>query len=516
MTKQKTISILTILLAIIFVVILVLPMTSVDIMSYLLHDSRWWLNQYWDWYNSFPNSSPIAISGYNNSGLAINLFYPNTILKILEIPLILLKIKNLYIVMGTMTILINLILGFFIYINTKALSFQKPWLVTITLVLFQNIPLNGGLTNSLPQQLATAFIYLGVYSIITARYEYMIISTILLINTSFTTSMIAALTYLAVLLILKKPFEAWLQIMFNGIIGLTACMPLLLNIFKNLHSVTRPSFQFNLTRSPWFFFSYFKHPDPTTIIAFSVRIIGPLLIIGFIYITYTKYVSRIIPIFLASIAIISSSPKVSAALTMPIQTGTWPRIWPIVVVVSMIALTQTNLKKYSSYMIAMSIVFLALISSNLNFVSFDNMKNTNYVAAIKSKNWNDAYKYVLTNLHLESTSGAVLIKSLPENVAPISPDYMPVTARTKDNVLVYSTPHQWKTKYGLEKHSVDHGSKLKITINPKHKVTPLGVWHYDFLKYNVSSTHGTVSVTNRDMFEYHGTKKTTIFISLKN
>ena len=490
-------------------------MTRIDRVSYLIHDSRWWLNQYWDWFNTFPRSAPIATYGYNTTGLAINTFYPNTTLKILEIPLILLHIENPYIVMGILTILCNMILGLCLYLNVKVLSIQKPILVTTALVLLQNIPLNGGLTNSLPQQLGNAFIYLGVYAIISKRYEYMIISTILLLHTSFTTSIIAGVVYAIVLIVSHSSFQDWLEVLFNGIIGVSASMPMLISVFKNISHVAKPTFNFNLAKTPWFISGYLNHPDPTTIIAFSARIIGPLLVIILIYITYTKYTSKVIPVILLSITLISASPKISAAMTIPIQVGTWPRVWPIVVTLALIAISNMDTTRYYKYIIGFSIILLGLMSSNLNLISFNNLKDTNYVKAYKTKNWNDVYGYVLTNLHLVYTSNQTLIYSSPDNMGPISPDYIPSKASIKDNILAYETPSYWKSKYGLEKHAIDKGRKLKITIDPKHNVTPLGVWHYDFLKYNVSSTNGKVVASNHDMFEYHGTKKTTIYISLK-
>ena len=112
--KIENISLVCILLT-----LFIIPMTHLDILSYLQHDSRWWSNQYLEFYTTFNHSTPVSFSSYNNSGLAITTFYPNTFLKLLEIPLVLLKIKNLYIVMGTLTILIYAINLLFIYMNTR-------------------------------------------------------------------------------------------------------------------------------------------------------------------------------------------------------------------------------------------------------------------------------------------------------------------------------------------------------------------------------------------------------------
>lgn len=135
--------------------------------------------------------------------------------------------------------------------------------------------------------------------------------------------------------------------------------------------------------------------------------------------------------------------------------------------------------------------------------------------AFRSKDWSNVYRYANIQLKISDSNNRVLIGTESSPVADVSPDYIPRKATLKDNRIAYQPPIIWKSKYGLEKHAIDKGRKLKITINPKHNVTPLGVWHYDFLKYNVSSTKGQVVVSNHDMFEYHGTKKTTIFISLK-
>jgi len=519
MTKTKlkfnkyTLYNITFIIAIL--ILFIIPMTHLDRTSYLLHDGRWWLNQYYEFYSTFPNTSPIALNGFNNSGLAINFFYPNTTLKLFEIPLILLNIQNPYIVMGVLSMIATLLTTLIIYLILKELKLEQPLLLSLFVVLIQLMPLNAQLTNSLPQQFAASFLYLGVYGIISKKYKYITISTILLLNTSFTTCVIAALVYAFTLLYQKANIKEYLLTGIYGIIGIVATLPLLIPIFKNIHSVSQPTQNFAAAKSPWTLLTYLTDNQLGTAQAYTVRSIGPLIVLVLMYITYTKYRNKILPITLIAISLISLSPRISGVITTPIQPGTWTRIWPLVIVCTIFALQNYNIKKHIKALISVMALLLVVISSSLMLLNFNDFKNTNYVAAVRKQNWKEAYRYVNINLDITLKNGHVILRSQPQDAADISPDYIPKKATLKDNLIVYQPPVILKSKYGLEKHAIDKGRKLKITINPKRKVTPLGVWHYDFIKYNIKTTNGYVNVSNHDMFEYHGTKKTTIFISLK-
>ena len=342
------------------------------------------------------------------------------------------------------------------------------------------------------------------------------ISTIVILHTSFTTAIISAIVYATILIITKESISGWINTFFAGTLGIAASMPMLVNIFKNIHYIQGPTHLFNDTSAPWTIIGYLNHPNSQIIITYLTRIIIPLMIIVAMYATYTKYTSKITLYLLIILTFIAASPRLSIILSSPIQAGTWSRIYPLILVLAMLSLSNIDFEKYSYVLPIIGISGLVLIMVTLHIFIPQSHQNTPYMNAFRSKDWSNVYRYANIQLKINDNHNHVLIDSKPSPIANLSPDYIPKKATLKDNRIAYQPPIIWKTKYGLEKHSVDHGSKLKITINPKHKITPLGVWHYDFLKYNVSSTHGTVSVTNRDMFEYHGTKKTTIFISLKN
>jgi len=493
----------------------IIPMTYLDRMSYLLHDGRWWLNQYYEYYSTFPQNTAVAFNGFNNSGLAINMFYPNFILKIIETPLIILHVQNPYIVMGILNIITISLTFIVLYAIIKQFDIKKPLLATLFVLSIQIMPLNGELTNSIPQQLAVAFLYLGVYAIISKKYEYMIFSTILLVFTSFATCMIAILVYAFVLIIQRESFINWIFVGLHGLIGLLATYPLLFNIFSNLSKVSQPTNNFAGLNAPWTIITYILTDRINTAEALVIRSLGPLIILVIAYLTYTKFSHKLIPYTLAFISIISLSPKISGVLTTPIQAGTWTRIWPIVVVCAMYFLKNIDMQKHYKAITTGTFIIMTIFIMSLNIFNFNDLKETNYVHAIKTKNWSEAYRYSNINLDLTFKNNAVMLRSKPTVVASISPDYIPAKATLNENAIAYTTPQKWLSKYGLEKHTINNGKTLKITINPKRKVTPLGVWHYDFIKYNIKTTNGYVNVSKHDMFEYHGTQKATIYISLK-
>lgn len=399
--------------------------------------------------------------------------------------------------------------------NTCLLNKKRPFQIAIIVLILTCIPLIGGLNNSLPQQLATTFVFLGVYGIISKKYEYFMISTIVILHTSFTTAIVSTIIYAVLLIVTKESISGWINTFFAGTLGIAGSMPMLINVFKNIHYVQGPTHSFNDTSAPWTIIGYLSNPNSQIIIAYLTRIIIPLIILVAMYITYTKYTSKITLYLLIILTIIAASPRLSIILSSPIQAGTWSRIYPLILVLAMLSLSNINFEKHLYVLPIIGISGLILITSTLHMFVPQSHQNTPYMNALRSKDWSNVYRYANIQLKISDNHNSPLIRSEPSPIADISPDYIPKKATLKDNHIAYQTPVIWKSKYGLEKHAIDKGRKLKITINPKHNVTPLGVWRYDFLKYNVSSTQGQVLVSNHDMFEYHGTKKTTIFISLK-
>lgn len=482
--------------------------------SAFYHDGRWWANQYFDFKKSFPHVMPVSFAAYNNTGLAINIFYPTGTLRLLETPLILLNVQNPYIVMGYMNIISIACVIISIYLIASHLNYKNKLLISLTFSTIYLSPLLNGPVNSITQQVATALMYLGVYGIIAKKYQYITLSTFLLLNTSISSSLIAAITFFTVMLLYKQSKTEWVKFIGFGAIGVVLNVPSLITLISSLHAVQPPTDTFSFKNAPFTILGYFSKKINLPYIAI-MRIVNLLSISVILWVIYSninvQYKKKIIlPLILV---IITALPKLNSILSTPIQQGTWARTWPLLIILTFLLFQYVSIhKKY--YLVILGVIASLNIMTEISNLNLNSTVSKTTQSNITNKRWNDVYSEIQAVAWSSNEHSKEYDKTI-QSVAKFSPDYIPKKATLRDNTIAYNTPYAWKSKYGLEKYAIDKGRKLKITIDPKHNVTPLGVWHYDFLKYNVSSTNGKVVASNHDMFEYHGTKKTTIFISLK-
>jgi len=507
----------------IFIIILMLlyylvPTTNIDNSSYLLHDARWWYNQYIEFKYSFPSIMPISFSAFNNSGLAMTVFYPNNIIRLIEIPLVLCNVSNPYIVIGYLSI-INIIITFsMIYLVVKYLKIKHPIFISLFFTSFFVLPQDVGPVNSISQQLAIGFIFYGMYGIISKKYTHLIIATILLLNTSISSSMIAIIAFFTIQIITASTYDEWKKFITAGVMGIIGALNVLIPILKNINNVIQPTQNLSSNKTKITIFEYYNNNliDSFFLIKIILFVTSSILILLYLYASYKQKNSlkiKIVTAIAVTMTALSLFPKLNGWIMTPIQPGTWTRTWPIFIILIIFLFSTIHLEKYFLICVSIAISTLLISVSLLNSSPITEI-NKEYNTAYKNKNWQDVASNLQISIY-DIPSNKKDYNHIKNMIADLSPDYIPAKATLNDNKIVYTTPQEWLSKYGLEKHSINNGKTLKITINPKHNVTPLGVWHYDFLKYNVSSTQGQVNVSKHDMFEYHGTKKTTIFISLK-
>lgn len=498
-------------------IINLIPMTKFDQISVYLRDGRWWENQYYDYLSMFPHTSNIAIAGFNHSGLAINMFYPNIILRILELPLVLLNVRNMQVMMASMTILLLAMLVLTLYAITKSMSLKQPFFTAVILTLIQSVPLHVTATNSLPQQLGIIILLWGVYAIINKKYLIMIISTAMLLMTSLTTSMVAVVAYALILILQKSSFTEWLIVGLHGIMGVVLASPILIPILKNLKYVSKPTQRFEAMNAPFTVINRVmtNHLDLAT--PYLVRTMAVMLIFIMLLSSFTFLKRKFVTISLVIFALISSSPKISGVISSPIQPGTWVRFWIIVTLLTLYVFTEFDIEKHflNSFIIIIPIIGL-MINSLFIFPSGDAVHTKEY-APIQKKSWDHAYATTLTGQHIlaKSHPSSHFRFDGPKNSALYSMDYTPITARVKDNALVYTDRVKFEKKYGVSKKAINQGTTIQITVDPKSKVTPLAVWYYPFINYKTSITNGKLVHNKHGMFEYHGTEKTVITISEK-
>ena len=161
---------LTIIISILLICYLIIPMTPLDTISYLRYDARWWYNQYIEFKQSFPNINPVAFTGFNNSGLIINQFYPNNTLRLLEIPMILFNVESPQLVIGILTLMTSILSSIGIYLNVKALEIKHTIFHTAVFTTILLSAQNSGPLNSVTQNLGIAIMLFAVYGIYSRKY----------------------------------------------------------------------------------------------------------------------------------------------------------------------------------------------------------------------------------------------------------------------------------------------------------------------------------------------------------
>lgn len=488
----------------------IIPMTRIDYTSYVSHDARWWLNQYYEYYHTIWHPNPVAFNGFNHTGLIINSAYPNIILKAYETPLVLMHIQNPYLVIGIQTLLLANIFVILYYTLLKQLNVETNIRLTLSLFFTSVMVLTGrGIVNSIPQLLATAFILLGVISIIGTKKEWlMVISVVGLLGSSLTTSAIGLITFALVFFI--QPTKIKFKKLFKyGLIGSLIMSYNIYSIIRTVASVQKP-YQHGMQKFPTFFIENILKGDGMVFItvAFFLFLV-PLLFHQ--KETLNKYIASIVSIYL----LLSAFPKFSAILMTPIQQGTFQRIWTIFAIIIVFWIVPISTKN-NKIIIALSTSILIMLSS-LTYIYYPitHAVQTPFVKALHNKQWDKLYAIINTDMLLQDKSKQLLMKATTYDTAKISPDYIPKNATLKENIIAYSSPHTMFKKYGVTKYPVNSNTvRVRVQKN-NFSSTPLGVWHYNFIKYHASSDTGHITIKN-GMYYYNGHKPAIITIKSIN
>lgn len=489
-----------ILLNILFIV----PMTNIDYTSYLSHDARWWLNQYYEYYSTFGHANPVAFHGFNHTGLAINMLYPQSILKLIETPLVLLHIVNPYLVIGILTITLANTFLILNYAIAKKLKTELP--LSFALLMTSILLLTGrGITNSIPQLIATAFILIGVIAIIDNKKQYLMILSIYgMLSSSLTTSVIGAIT-LVLIFFIAPSYKKFKSLFIYGVIGLILALPRLYSIFKVINHVQKPY------QGPMQVFQNFiliNISSPKALIFITTALFCLLIPLALKDAhKLNKYIGTIILIYI----LLSAFPKIASRMMTPIQEGTFQRIWTLFSIISIFWIYPIIKSHYRIILNLFTTLILSMSFMTYVYYPISNAIQTPIIKAYNNKNWNEMYAIINTDMLLQDKSKQLLLKSDIKDTAKYSPDYIPSQAKLKQNIVAYTSPSQLEKKYGVKKQPIAN-NKLRINITPRHKSTPLAVWKYDFINYKITSTSGTIKVKH-GMFYYDGTKPATITIA---
>ena len=481
----------------------ILPMTGLDYTSYVSHDARWWLNQYYEFYHTIGHSNIVAFNGFNHTGLLINSTYPNITLKLFELPLVLFHIINPYLVIGFLTILITNIYLYMFNALLSELNTLKSYRLSLSCLYVAIISLTGkGIVNSIPQLISVIFIIMGAIAISSKNKDCLMAPAVAgLLMTSLTTSVIGLITFIIIFFI-KPSMQKFIRLFSAALIGLLLVLPKLIMILYYISQVNLP-YQGTMSFFPKSLFVNNSH--------------------GFLYITIATFI-LLVPLIikpnnprpslvgwiLLAYIIISAFPQFASELMSFIQKGTFQRMWVVVSIISVYWITPTPTK---SHKLLIDIVTLLLILTSVRtyvYYPISNAKPTPLIKALKHKDWDTAYSVINSNVKLIDKSGQYLIYSTISNTAKFSPDYTPKEAKTRELNTAFTPSNALKKKYGVSKFA-NKPNTLTIYVSPKSNQTPLGVWSYSFIKYHVSSSNGKVTTKN-GMFYYYGTSSTKITI----
>lgn len=502
-------NIVNILLTILLLLMYIIPMAGLDYTSYLSHDARWWLNQYYEYYHTFGSQSPVAFNGFNSSGNVINIAYPQSILKIIETPLVMLHIQDPYIVIGLLTITcVATYVGLY-YVITNQLHIDNPYLTSLFMTSI--LVLTGrGIINSIPQLIATSFILVGIIAIINEqKWWLMSISVAGMIMSSLTTSIIGAITLIIVFFI-SPTWSKFKKLMAGGLIGLAVALVDLIPILRTTLNVNTPykdGIQDGLR--------VFLIGAPTYKSYLFVTIAILTLLIPLLSKNYNR-LNILLGVIIGIYILISLFPQFASNVIMaPLQKGTYQRVWTLFAVISLFWLKPMLTHKNKTIIALSTLVLISMSYSTYIYYPISTAVKTQFIQAYKNKDWHRTYQIIDSNINLrDAKSGQLLMNPKIEDTAKFSPDYTPKNATIKNNIISRLTNDTLIEKYGVSKHAVD-SNKLKISVNPKLKTTPLGVWSYDFIHYNISTTNGKV-ISKDGMFYYIGQNPTTIKIHATN
>ena len=506
LTKLKN-NIYNILLTIMIGFLYIVPMGRIDYTSYLSHDARWWLNQYYEYYHTFGHASPVAFYGFNKAGSVINIAYPQAILKILETPLVMLHMQDPYIVIGVLTMMIVASFIGLIYIINKKMRLPDPYLTS--LLMTSVLVLTGrGVVNSLPQLLATSFILIGVIAIIDdTKWYLMTVSVAGMLMTSLTTSIVGALT-LIIIFFTTPSWSRFKKLMLSGIVGLGIGLLTVIPILHLSKIVNMPytgGMQFKLAT----FILTSLNPQDYIFITVALFIFIIPLASKQNY-KLNKTLGVIIMIYL----VLSLFPQFTNDIIMaPLQKGTFQRIWTLFAIIAICWITPVINSKHKHLIALLTTCVLSTSYATYIYYPISTAAQTPFVKAYHHKDWDKAYAIVDSEIYLrDKKTGQLLLKPELSETALFSPDYTPKNATKKTLEKVFMSPDTIHKRDGVKKVTID-GNTLKVIVNPKQKITPLVVWHYDFLHYKIDGP--TKNLTVKDgMYYYKGKTPATITITV--
>lgn len=492
-----------------------LPMFKFAATAYLATDGRWWINQYFEYYNTFPYHGKVAFSGFNQTGLALNSFYPTLPLRWLETPFVLLHVQNIYILFGSISIIITATSFIALYLITKTIGSKNNYFTASMALLIHTAIINPGFSNSLPQYLANTFVLFGVYGLISKKHWILFPTTFGILTTSFATSITACFIYLCVMLASSQNLKDWLKDAFYGIIGLLIALPTILPALMHIKDVMSPTKEFMPTTRNFFFTSYFHTHGIATAVPITVRVIITAAIFALGVLAYKK-LSNKAWLWIAFFYLLTMLfPYFSGFLSAPVQAGTWIRTWPLVSIMY-IYLSQKS-SKCINYTSAVIIVFAAMTTYliGVNYDKVDELQPSTFSKALKKDDLKQVSQNMSSDVLLKNKKGKTVLKGTSEHIARVSPDYIPAKATLIDRDLAFLPQKQLYKNYGVQKTIVKNNpNAIKLQVNPILDSTPLAVWHYDFFKYHVTSSAGQVEATNHGTFEYHGKSPAMITIEV--
>lgn len=500
MTKNNLYKYIQIGLIIIFFIGLfgayVIPMTSINQTVYLTHDGRWWLNQYYEFKQTFPHTSPVAFNGFNHMGLAINVLYPQTILKIIETPLILLNVNSPYLVMGFIMILSMIVATFFLKkISNQLVAPEYTWILTfVALIIIYDT--STGFTNSTPQAIGLDFILLGVYAIMNQPW-LLTIATYGLLSTSLTTSVIGLMTF-AIVFFINPYWQKFGHLFLAGTIGIMGTLPNLSYILTHIHE-TLPVYQ-----------GFVKAYYPTIFQSGQIPYILIFMIL-ILTIPISSHYFKQPPYWLTTIVIgyvvLKFFPYFTAVLSTPIQPGTWTRTVPMFTIALMFWIAPF-FKHYPNNNILKTLMLtlcaLFILPTYSEFIRYHDLpiNQSEYVQNQKNNNWDFVYNYLQSNFKVKSNhTNKIAIQAHMENIRKISPDYIPKDATVRERTLAFHNQDYLKTHLDLTKKVTDYNQiTIKLTTSDT-KWHPLVIWSYPFINYHIQTTDGDVT-TKHGMFYF--------------
>ena len=424
---------LTIIISILLICYLIIPMTPLDTISYLRYDTRWWYNQYIEFKQSFPNINPVAFTGFNNSGLIINQFYPNNTLRLLEIPMILFNVESPQLVIGILTLMTSILSSIGIYLNVKALEIKHTIFHTAVFTTILLSAQNSGPLNSVTQNLGIAIMLFAVYGIYSRKYWIVTISTIALLNTSLSTSIIAAISMFVIQAVVAKNKKDWLHFICAGVVGVIITSPILFPILEHIHDVAKPTTLFLTDKTVSTIFEYLIATPSKT--GTFITQLNNFAISGSIFLIIVLAKRKIgidkkenaLLITIGTMAMLQLFPKLNGTLMTPIQPGTWSRTWPLLIIIIIYMISRIKTEKYVYAFGTIAIITMIISISFLMPKSLDDKDSFQINKQTIRYQTNDVASYLQTCMFGVDTNKKNY-QYINDSISKVSTDYIPKNA----------------------------------------------------------------------------------------